>query len=123
MTDIERLNYEFLICLRTEAARDLPGACAMFGVDVDFAKVTSEMTLTQIEAVVGSGLLLWRPTMPAAQMLRVAKLESLTHRRIVARMSVELDLEKRTRPSDAPDGRPSASIDERPARQKKGNAK
>lgn len=94
--DITDLNRAFFHALQIAAARDLPEACARFGVSADFAAAVRDMPQAVIERLSGSGLVHFRPVLDLRQLQHLAGIEDPQARGIVARLSVNPESDEPT---------------------------
>lgn len=76
--EITRLNQWYLNSLRCAAVRDLPGACATFGVTKEFAEGLCEMSTDEIEAAAIAGRTLFQPVVDVGTLRAIANVPSST---------------------------------------------
>lgn len=88
-TDEALLNHTYFVALRSAALASIPEACAKYGVDSEFAVRVSQMSLVDIEKLALQDLLVFKPSIPTGQFLRMVGLPSENTRHILARLSIK----------------------------------
>lgn len=86
-TDIHALNRAYLVILRDAVKSDLPQACALFGIDREFADRISALSLADISLVSESNQMLFRTTLTPDTLGSMTQLGDVTQRSVLAALT------------------------------------
>ena len=87
MTDLHALNRSYLIVVRDAIKSNPVEACATFNIDSELCDALASMSLSSIESVAETNVVLFRPSISGKCILQLAESSEETARTVIAALS------------------------------------